>query len=541
MASGSAEAGRKRGKNAREYGFRHGVVASTWAFEAQGPGSIPGGGAHAHQTNCRVGHVQGGGRLPMGRVVIVLAAGEGTRMRSDTPKVLHTILGRTLIGHVLSATESLSASERVVVVGVKSEEVTSEVLKYDSAAKIARQERRGGTGHAVRIALEQVACSDDSTVVVTAGDAPLITAESLDRLVAMCASEQVGAAVLTADVDDPHGYGRIIRDPDNGILRIVEDKDANADEREVHEVNSSIYAFRAGALKNALAEIKPDNAQAEEYLTDVIEIIRASGRKVAPVVAADYFEILGVNDRVQLAEATAIMRDRINLRWMAAGVTLIDPPTTFIDVTAELEGDVTIKAGCQIEGTSRIGRGALIGPDTRILNCEVGPDAVITKSECVGATIGRHAQVGPYSFLRPGAHLGEGAKVGSFVEVKNSSIGAGSKVPHLSYIGDATIGVESNIGAGTITANYDGVAKHRTVIGDHVRIGSDNILIAPVEVGDGAYTAAGSAITENVPPGAMGVGRGQQRNILGWVGRKRAGSDSANAADRAGNEEKGVK
>ena len=477
----------------------------------------------------------------MGRVVILLAAGEGTRMRSDVPKVLHTILGRTLIGHVLCATESLSASERVVVVGAKSEEVTAEVLRYDSRAKIAHQERRGGTGHAVRIALEQIDCADDATVVVIAGDAPLITGQSLDRLVALCENDQVGAAVLTADVDDPHGYGRIIRDPENGILRIVEEKDADADEREVHEVNSSIYAFHAGALKRALADIKPNNAQSEEYLTDAIEIIRASGKKVVPVVADDYFEILGVNNRIQLAEATAIMRDRINLHWMEAGVTLIDPPTTFIDVTVELESDVTIKPGCQIEGASRIGRGALIGPDTRLFNCEVGSDAVITKSECDGATIGRHAQVGPYSFLRPGAHLGEGAKVGSFVEVKNSSIGAGSKVPHLSYIGDATIGIESNIGAGTITANYDGVAKHQTVIGDHVRIGSDNILIAPVEVGDGAYTAAGSAITENVPPGAMGVGRGQQRNILGWVERKRAGSDSAKAAERAGNEEKGVK
>ncbi len=477
----------------------------------------------------------------MGRVVILLAAGEGTRMRSDVPKVLHTILGRTLIGHVLCATESLSASERVVVVGAKSEEVSAEVLRYDGRAKIAHQDRRGGTGHAVRIALEQIDCADDATVVVIAGDAPLITGQSLDRLVALCENEQVGAAVLTADVDDPHGYGRIIRDRENGILRIVEEKDADADEREVHEVNSSIYAFHAGALKRALADIKPNNAQSEEYLTDAIEIIRASGKKVVPVVADDYFEILGVNNRIQLAEATAIMRDRINLHWMEAGVTLIDPPTTFIDVTVELESDVTIKPGCQIEGVSRIGRGALIGPDTRLFNCEVGSDAVITKSECDGATIGRHAQVGPYSFLRPGAHLGEGAKVGSFVEVKNSSIGAGSKVPHLSYIGDATIGIESNIGAGTITANYDGVAKHQTVIGDHVRIGSDNILIAPVEVGDGAYTAAGSAITENVPPGAMGVGRGQQRNILGWVGRKRAGSDSAKAAERAGNDEKGVK
>ena len=467
------------------------------------------------------------------QIAILLAAGEGTRMRSDVPKVLHSILGRTLIGHVLHATESLAANERVVVVGAKSDQVIEEISRYDGSIKTVLQEHRGGTGHAVRIALEKITVPDDAIVVVVAGDAPLITGQTLSELVQLCQSAEVGAAVLTADVEDPHGYGRVIRDPDNGILRIVEEKDASEDEREVHEVNSSIYAFKANALKLALAEIKPNNSQREEYLTDVIEVIRASGKKIIPMVANDYFEILGVNDRIQLAEATAIMRDRINLELMASGVTLIDPPTTFVDVTVTIEPDVTIKPGCQIEGVSRIGRGSLIGPDTRLFNCTIGPDAVVVKSECDGASIGRHAHVGPYSFLRPGAHLGDGAKVGSFVEVKNSTIGAGSKVPHLSYIGDATIGIESNIGAGTITANYDGVAKHQTVIGDHVRIGSDNILIAPVEVGDGAYTAAGSAITENVPPGAMGVGRGQHRKILGWVGRKRAGSDSAKAADRA--------
>ena len=479
-----------------------------------------------------------GVRLPMApnrphHIAILLAAGEGTRMRSDVPKVLHSILGRTLIGHVLTATQSLAVQQRVVVVGAQSDQVIAEVARYDSSIKTVLQERRGGTGHAVRIALDKIDVPDEAIVVVVAGDAPLITGQRLNELAEVCQSANTGAAVLTADVDDPRGYGRVIRDSDNGILRIVEDKDATDDERDVHEINSSIYAFNAKALKSALAEIKPNNSQNEEYLTDVIEVIRASGKKVIPVVAQDYFEILGVNDRIQLAEATAIMRDRINLELMTSGVTLIDPPTTFVDVTVTIEPDVTIKPGCQIEGVSTIGRGSLIGPDTRLLNCTVGSDAVVTKSECDGATIGRHAHVGPYSFLRPGAHLGDGAKVGSFVEVKNSTIGAGSKVPHLSYIGDATIGIESNIGAGTITANYDGEAKHQTVIGDHVRIGSDNILIAPVEVGDGAYTAAGSAITENVPPGAMGVGRGQQRNILGWVGRKRAGSDSAKAADRA--------
>lgn len=467
------------------------------------------------------------------RVAILLAAGEGTRMRSDVPKVLHTILGRTLIRHVLVATESINADQRIVVVGAKSEEVTQEIAQYDPTIKTVLQERRGGTGHAVRLALGDSDIPNDAIVVVVAGDVPLLTGATLNSLISACESSEVGAAVLTADVDDPHGYGRVIRDSNNGILKIVEEKDANNDEREVHEVNSSVYAFRLEPLKLALAAITSKNAQGEEYLTDAIELIRGHGKKVLPVVAEEYFEILGVNDRIQLAEATAIMRDRTNLHLMSEGVTLIDPPTTFIDVMVTIEADVTIKPGCQIEGETSIARGALIGPDARLLNCIVGSGAVITKSECDGATIGRHAHVGPYSFLRPGAHLGDGAKVGSFVEVKNSTIGAGSKVPHLSYIGDATIGVQSNIGAGTITANYDGVAKRQTLIGDYVRIGSDNILVAPVEIGDGAYTAAGSAITENVPPGAMGVGRGQQRNILGWVNRKRAGSDSAKAADRA--------
>jgi bifunctional UDP-N-acetylglucosamine pyrophosphorylase/glucosamine-1-phosphate N-acetyltransferase len=478
------------------------------------------------------------------RVAILLAAGEGTRMRSDVPKVLHTILGRTLIHHVLIATESIAVDQRMVVVGAKSEDVINEVSEYDKNIETVLQERRGGTGHAVRIALEKLNIannfenSDETIVIVVAGDVPLISGTTLERLLETCENPEVGAVVLTADVDDPHGYGRIIRDSENGILKIVEEKDADSDEREVHEVNSSVYAFRLGSLKRALAEIKSNNAQGEEYLTDAIELIRAQGKKVIPVVVEEYFEILGVNDRVQLAEATAIMRDRINLKFMTSGVTIIDPPTTFIDVTVTIEPDVTIKPGCQIEGDTSIARGSLIGPDTRLFNCVVGADVVIAKSECDGARIGRHAHVGPYSFLRAGAQLGDGAKVGSFVEVKNSIIGAGSKVPHLSYIGDTTIGVESNIGAGTITANYDGVAKHETIIGDYVRIGSDNILVAPVEVGDGAYTAAGSAITENVPPGAMGVGRGQQRNILGWVNRKRAGSDSAKAADRARAQEK---
>ena len=466
-------------------------------------------------------------------IAIVLAAGEGTRMRSSVPKVLHTILGRSLIRHVLTATETLRATKRIVVVGAGSELVVQEITEYDAEVTTVLQERRGGTGHAVRLALESNPIVNDSIVVVVAGDVPLITGETLQLLAKACQNSEVGAAVLTADVDNPNGYGRVIRDHENGILKIVEDRDATEDEREVHEVNSSVYAFQAGLLKTALAELTTNNAQGEEYLTDAIEIIRSKGKKVVPVVAHDYFEILGVNDRVQLAEATAIMRDRKNLELMSRGVTLIDPPTTFVDVSVTIEPDVTIRPGCQIEGATTIARGALIGPETRLFNCVVGEEATIIKSECDGATVERHAHVGPYSFLRPGAHLAEGAKVGSFVEVKNSTIGAGSKVPHLSYIGDATIGIQSNIGAGTITANYDGVAKHQTVIGDHVRIGSDNILIAPVEIGDGAYTAAGSAITENVPPGAMGVGRGQQRNILGWVLRKRAGSDSAKAAGEA--------
>ncbi|HUW77558.1 MAG TPA: bifunctional UDP-N-acetylglucosamine diphosphorylase/glucosamine-1-phosphate N-acetyltransferase GlmU [Candidatus Nanopelagicaceae bacterium] len=466
--------------------------------------------------------------------VIVLAAGEGTRMRSSNPKVLHSIAGRTLLGHVLHTALDLSPTHLAVVVGAGRDQVEAHLANIAPEAHAVFQERRGGTGHATRIALhtlEQLHGELAGTVIVVGGDTPLLTGLTLRKLLRESAGS--AAAVLTAEMPDPYGYGRIVRDEDGSLIRIVEERDADEQVLEIDEVNSGIYAFEAQALREALATLSPSNAQGEEYLTDVIEAIREVGGRVSAVVADDFVEILGVNDRAQLAECGAVLRDRINDALMQYGVTMMDPTTTWIDVTVEVAGDVTILPGSALLGDTRVDTGAVIGPRTTLIDCAVGENAEIVESTCQGAFIGPRARIGPYSFLRLGTQVGPDAKVGAFVEMKNVTLGEGSKVPHLSYVGDAKIGVGSNIGAATIFVNYDGVAKHETVIGDHVRIGSDTMLIAPVTVGDGAYTAAGSVITDDVPAGAMGVGRAKQRNILGWVARKRAGSAAARAAEKS--------
>ena len=338
---------------------------------------------------------------------------------------------------------------------------------------------------------------------------------------------------MTAEHPDPSGYGRIIRGDDGLLLKIVEERDATDDQKLIFEVNSGVYLFDFAALSNAISKLKRDNAQGELYLTDAIQIIRENGGKVAAILCEDFTETLGVNDRIQLAEAAAILRDRVAERHMRNGVTILDPSSTWIDDTVAIATDVTILPGCAILGSTAIASGAVIGPRTTLQDCAVNSGAVIRESNCTGSEIGADANVGPYTFLRAGTILANESKAGAFVEIKNSQVGTGSKVPHLSYVGDATIGEGTNIGAATIFVNYDGVEKHRTEIGDHVRIGSDTMLVAPITVGDGAYTAAGSVIIEDVPPGAIGVGRAKQRNVLGWVLRKRSGSKSANAAEAA--------
>lgn len=466
--------------------------------------------------------------------VIVLAAGEGTRMHSEIPKVLHSIAGRSLLGHVLHAVQDLAPTHLAVVVGAGREAVETQLSEIAPQAHAVFQDRRGGTGHATRAALhalEKLHGELSGTVIVVGGDTPLLTSTTLRKLLSEGADS--AAAVLTAELPDPYGYGRIVRDVDGSLLRIVEERDADEQTSAIDEVNSGIYAFDINALREALGALSTDNAQGEEYLTDAIDSIRRGGGAVTAVLSDDFLEILGVNDRAQLAECGAILRDRINDALMQYGVTMMDPTTTWIDVTVEVAPDVTILPGSALFGETRVDAGALIGPRTTLIDCTVGERAEIIESTCRGAYIGVGASVGPYTFLRPGTEIGARGKAGAFVEMKNAKLGEGSKVPHLSYVGDARIGVGTNIGAATVFVNYDGIAKHETIVGDYVRIGSDTMLVAPVTIGDGAYTAAGSVIDSDVPPGALGVGRAKQRNILGWVARKRAGSVAARAAEKS--------
>ena len=470
--------------------------------------------------------------------VVILAAGEGTRMKSSTPKVLHSISGRTLVGHVLHAVSALNAGHIRVVVGAGREEVEAHLSEIAPTAVTIFQEKRGGTGHATQLALEGL--KPTGTILILAGDTPMLTSSSLAQLLKDHQAGGFSASVLTAEHPDPTGYGRIIRADDGSLLRIVEDRDADEVEKEIYEVNSGVYAFDAVKLAGAIGKLKANNSQGELYLTDVIEILRREGGKIAPVLIEDFIEILGVNDRVQLAESAALLRDRINEDLMREGVTIVDPLSTWVDSTATVEKDVILMPGTAITGNSTIASGSVIGPRTTLHDCTVAQGARVLESHCTDSIIGSSVNVGPFTFLRPGTKLLAGSKAGAYVEMKNATLGEGSKVPHLSYVGDAIIGEGSNIGAATIFVNYDGVEKHYTVVGDHVRIGSDSMLVAPVTIGDGAYTAAGSVITEDVPAGAMGVGRAKQRNVIGWVLRKRPGTKSAEAASRhSSNEQKG--
>ncbi len=390
----------------------------------------------------------------------------------------------------------------------------------------------------MRTALEALAASGvqlDGTVVVTTGDAPLLTGATLSALVLSHEEQGNGVTVLTAVVPDAFGYGRILRDgADGAVAAIVEEKDASYAQRAILEVNSGVYAFDAKLLAEALTQVTTDNVQGEEYLTDTLEILRTAGHRVGAVVAADFRDILGINDRVQLAQARRLLNDRLVERAMREGVTVVDPATTWLDVQVSYEPDAVVLPNTQLQGATHLGEGCEVGPNTTLRDTRVGPGAHVSNTTADRAEVGEAASVGPYAYLRPGARLARGSKVGTYVEIKNSELGEGAKVPHLSYIGDATIGEGTNIGAASVTVNYDGVNKHRTVVGAHCRTGSDNMFIAPVTVGDGAYTAAGSVITGDVPAGALGVSRAQQRNIEGWVARKRPGTSSARAAAAAG-------
>ncbi|WP_432195676.1 bifunctional UDP-N-acetylglucosamine diphosphorylase/glucosamine-1-phosphate N-acetyltransferase GlmU [Streptomyces sp. bgisy027] len=472
--------------------------------------------------------------------VVVLAAGEGTRMKSATPKVLHEICGRSLVGHVLAAARELDPENLVVVVGHAREQVVAHLGEIDPGVRTAVQAEQNGTGHAVRMALEELGGGVEGTVVVVCGDTPLLTGETLTALAATHSGDGNAVTVLTAEVPDATGYGRIVRDGASGaVTAIVEHKDATESQRAIREINSGVFAFDGQLLADALGKVRTDNSQGEEYLTDVLGILREAGHRVGACVAADHREIAGINNRVQLSEARRILNDRLLTAAMLSGVTVIDPATTWVDVTVTFEQDVIVQPGTQLQGDTHLGEGADVGPNTRLRDTRVGAGARVDNTVSNGAVVGAHASVGPYAYLRPGTRLGAKGKIGTYVETKNASIGEGTKIPHLSYVGDATIGEMTNIGAASVFVNYDGKDKHHTTVGSHCRTGSDNMFVAPVTIGDGAYTAAGSVITKDVPPGSLAVARGQQRNIEGWVARKRPGSAAAKAAETASRQVEG--
>ena len=467
--------------------------------------------------------------------VIVLAAGAGTRMKSRTPKILHRIGGASMVGHALAAARGLAPRELAVVVRHERARVATHITELDAGVLIVDQDDVPGTGRAVQVALEALDAQSmlEGTVVVTYGDVPLLDTATLQELVRTHEQEANAVTILTAVLDDAAGYGRIVRAEDGTVTSIVEHKDATEEQRAITEINSGIYAFSAAVLRESLTSVGSNNAQREMYLTDVPAIARKAGGRVAAVVSADRWQVEGANDRVQLAALGAELNRRTLERWMRAGVTIVDPNSTWIDVDVQLDEDVTILPGTQLHGATLVARDAVVGPDCTLTDVVIEEAAKVTRTHGSGARIGAGASVGPFTYLRPGTVLGETGKIGAFYETKNVTIGRGSKLSHLGYAGDAEIGENTNIGCGNITANYDGVNKHRTVIGSEVRTSSNTVFVAPVTVGDGAYTGAGAVIRKDVPAGALAVTYAPQRNTDDWVQHKRPGTAAAEAASRA--------
>jgi bifunctional UDP-N-acetylglucosamine pyrophosphorylase / glucosamine-1-phosphate N-acetyltransferase len=469
--------------------------------------------------------------------VLILAAGAGTRMRSDTPKVLHALAGRSMLAHSLHSIAKMAPQHLVVVLGQDHgpiEEVVGELANtLGRSIEVAIQDRQLGTGHAVLCGLSALPDDFAGVVVVTSGDIPLLDPDTLADLVAVHSSRGAAVTVLITTLSDPTGYGRTLRTQDHEVIAIVEQADATPSQQEIREVNAGVYAFDIAALRSALSRLSVDNAQQELYLTDVVSIVRQDGLVVQARHVDDSALVAGVNNRVQLAELGAELNRRIVAAHQLAGVTIVDPATTWIDVDVTIGRDTVIQPGTQLLGGTRIGGRCTIGPDTTLTDVAVGDGASVVRTHGMSASIGDGATVGPFTYLRPGTVLGADGKLGAFVETKNSTIGTGTKVPHLTYVGDADIGEHSNIGASSVFVNYDGMSKQRTTVGSHVRTGSDTMFVAPVSVGDGAYTGAGTVVREDVPPGALAVSGGRQRNIEGWVQRKRPGSAAAEAADKA--------
>lgn len=449
------------------------------------------------------------------RFAVVLAAGQGTRMKSKLYKVLHPVVGRPMVQHVIGQLKQLQIDETVTIVGYGAEKV---IEKVGNESKFVTQTEQLGTGHAVQQA-EALLLDKDGTTIVVCGDTPLITRETYKALFDHHEKEGSKATILTAKAPNPSGYGRVIRNEENQVERIVEDKDANKDELLVDEINTGTYCFDNKALFKALNEVSNDNAQGEYYLPDVIEILRNKSEKVSAFITDEFEETMGINDRVALAQAEKIMRNRINLEHMRNGVTIIDSDNTYIGPDVKIAQDAIIYPGCMIDGETTIGQDAEIGPHTEIKDCIIGEAAVIKQSVMMGSQIGNDAVVGPYACIRPESNIGNKVKVGHFVELKKSKIGENSKVPHLSYIGDTEIGRNVNVGCGTITVNYDGKDKHMTKIEDGAFVGCNANLVAPVSIGKNAFIAAGSTITEDVPSDALSIARARQTNKEGFASR----------------------
>jgi len=469
--------------------------------------------------------------------VLVLAAGPGSRMRSDTPKVLHTIAGRSMLSHSLHAITKVAPRHLVVVLGHDRERVAPLVAELaDTLGRtidIALQDQPRGTGDAVLCGLSALPDDYAGIVLVTSGDTPLLDADTLADLIATHTAISAAVTVLTTTLSDPSGYGRILRTQDDEVMAIVEHTDATPSQRGICEVNAGVYAFDIAALRSALSRLSSNNAQQELYLTDVISILRRDGQTVHAQHVDDSTLVAGVNNRLQLAELGAELNRRIVAAHQMSGVTIVDPATTWIDVDVTIGLDTVIHPGTQLHGGTQIGGRCVVGPDTTLTDVTIGDGASVVRTHGTSSSIGAGATVGPFSYLRPGTVLGADGKLGAFVETKNSTIGTGTKVPHLTYVGDADIGEHSNIGASSVFVNYDGTSKRRTTIGSHVRTGSDTMFVAPVTIGDGAYTGAGTVVRNDVPPGALAVSAGSQRNIEDWVARKRPGSPAAQAAERA--------
>ncbi|MCS4488105.1 bifunctional UDP-N-acetylglucosamine diphosphorylase/glucosamine-1-phosphate N-acetyltransferase GlmU [Streptococcus sciuri] len=452
----------------------------------------------------------------MSNYAIILAAGKGTRMKSDLPKVLHKVAGITMLEHVFRNVQAIAPQKTVTIIGHKAELVRQTL---GDASRFVLQKDQLGTGHAVMMAEKDLSALDGQTLVI-AGDTPLITGESLKNLIDYHINHKNIATILTADATNPFGYGRIIRNSDEEVTKIVEEKDATDFEKQITEINTGTYVFDNKRLFEALKNINTNNAQGEYYLTDVIGIFKGAGEKVGAYKLRDFNESLGVNDRIALSVAKEVMRERINKQHMLNGVTFINPKETYIDIDVEIADDVLIEANVTLKGHTKIGEGSILTNGTTIIDSIIGERNVITHSMIEQSHLATGVTVGPYAHIRPDSTLEENVHIGNFVEVKGSHIGADTKAGHLTYIGNAQVGSKVNFGAGTITVNYDGKSKYKTVIGDNAFVGSNSTLIAPITIGDNALTAAGSSIVEDVPKDSIAIGRARQVNKEGYAKNK---------------------